>query len=353
MFNKNDDLPLFLHHGDMNTTYIINNNIIGIENSGGLEDNIPFGSYNCLLTMFNSSVLEQTLPDKLTPFFADQSILKVNSPLGVLISTFGPWAGTNVLDIKLAIDKDKEKPIVVQYLVYYIRTEFIKYPYEVALTPEEAFYIFSNLTVLGIFAHIPILKPEELNSLKKVVYHKYELKEFATGWERKLGQSGTTKVFEYPLAYLNYIKEQLLKNELDLYKLLRLGGITTLYLLAEFPPVKEFIIEITTQLDNPNLTLNQKIMFYTLLNEFKDYAREKYLSTDKDSIKYQLCRFFNSNKDKKHFCPYSNCIKNKSFVKIKKEVSKAFPTRGKPMATKTNRLLSFPSYNTENLNDEI
>jgi hypothetical protein len=326
MFNRNDDLPLFLHHGDMNTTYIINNNILGIENSGGLEENNPFGSYNCLLKIFNSSVLEQTLPDKLTPFFADQSILKVYSNLGVLISSFGgQWDDSDALDIKLAINKEKEKPIVVQYLVYYIKTEFIKYPYDVALTPEEAFYIFSNLTVLGILSHIPILKPEELNSLKKVVYHKYELKEFATGWERTLNQIGITKAFEYPLAYLNYIREQLLKNELDLYKLLQLGGITTLYLLAEFPPVKEFIIEITTQLDNPNLTLNQKIMFYTLLNEFRYYAQEKYLSTDKDSIKYQLCRFFNSNKDKKHFCPYSNCIKKQKLCKNKKRSFKSFP----------------------------
>lgn len=39
MINKNDNLPFFLHHGNANTTYIIDNKILGIHYASVDSDN--------------------------------------------------------------------------------------------------------------------------------------------------------------------------------------------------------------------------------------------------------------------------------------------------------------------------
>lgn len=118
---------------------------------------------------------------------------------------------------------------------------------------------------------------------------------------------------------------------------MRLGGVSPLYVLAEFPPVKQFIKEIITNLDDPNLTLNQKIMFHTLLNELgiKSY-QQNFHTYDKGSIEYHLSHFYNSSKIN-------------VFNQIEKEISKPFPRRGKSIPTDYREsMLSFPSYDGPN-----
>lgn len=220
------------------------------------------------------------------------------------------WSHNLAFDAEITINKEDEL-IVVDKAKYFVMKELVEYPFKISLSPQEAFYIFSNISVNGIRAYIDIIDSEQLESLQEVLSQRYDINRTVKREYAKYSEKGIKYAYGYIIAYLEYVKEQLLQKKIHPYEILRLGGAHTLSILAALPPIRNFILKTIENFKLPHFSHSQKIIFYCLLHTFKSPScdRESIIGEINHALKFS----------------YGGIVKH-----LEAEILKPFPTAGKP-----------------------
>ena len=250
-----DYLSLFLVAGKV-CVYVIDNELIYLNDSTDAFS-CPFKAYNLLLELFESGA-EQVFPEELRRFFENGS--KIGLDYCVLgAEDYHKFEYCIDFDLKV-INKKKE----VQLHNFEIRlphgqkkclqNKLIK------LSVSDAFFILANCAVNGCRMYLETYESLDIYNLLNQITNLDSFKELMNDIPENAKLS-----YQFALAYLLYIKNELEKETIKPEIILRLSGAYVLALLAKIEPVKNFLLQMLDQLKEIQiLTHNQKILYYTL-----------------------------------------------------------------------------------------
>ncbi len=278
MENNNDYIPLFLHIEEPIATFIIDNKLIGCQEWVGYERS-PDRAFSLLLQLFSNFDTQTEFPKCLHKYFLAKEIKKIERPDHCLIGTDFTFAMDSFacLELLARIDSKEEKSVILYNFAY----ENVPFSLDIELLPKDAFHIFANIcTNTRCVTYQNILLENKMWIFDKKLILKY------------LGSKNYTllPIDNFILDYIEYLRASILKNKLVVDDILKMSGNKLLVLLLNDKPVQKFIKKIIdiflSKYDN--LSLNQKVMYYTFLISINDI---------KPSLSPIVKEFFDENPD--------------------------------------------------------
>lgn len=283
-----DSLPLFLLHEDSIIVYVVDNQLLGC---------YPWSSYgyygaarslNLMLELFSSPLTHQAFPEQLHHHFQNTAPLPVHEVFDFVIGAKGYYGRPN-LDFRLTIDPSLPKSVSFHSFTL----EDLSFPFQISLTPEEAFLIFANHCVNSRIDDV-LFDPDTRTISRLRVFDMEEAKEKL---EAELSEIETNAILQHTdqakakkqrienahftynhrnalermnqfvFEYFDLMKESFLSEKILLPLLLRLNGVGLLTFFRSLPTVQQYFEEIFAQLltSYSKLSFNQKIMYFSLI----------------------------------------------------------------------------------------
>jgi len=279
-FDK-DYIPLVLERNDMLSAYIIDNVVLGFEETYSLGT-YPFRAYNLLLQLYNNHYTRKSIPKQFHEYFKNkQPILRTpyaNYLVGAVdqISQF-------IISLDMNISEDSKKPVKLENIFYSHKDNngknYSDYnTKQISLSGEEAFIIFANILTNArcdefdyFLSSNRLVEIENLDIVNEISAQKE--------WFTDLYGPSYLSLNEFAYEYLLYLKDKLLRNILSPYFIQHYSGSRLLVFLHYLKPIKDYFISIHKQLLESNqLSFNERLMYSIFLHMFK------YYNTDDEQI---------------------------------------------------------------------
>jgi len=274
---EENDLPLFLNCSDAIGVYVIANKILGMSFIG-YRPIINSFSFDLICKLANSTLTNTAIPTMILKKYRDFfAIYKTSFPCfigGIVIEDY--FCDCLVFKMR-TLDNFTTKNVVL-YNVALLDSRASNKMYinrledEIFLTAAEAFHLFANICLTG--SNIRIYEKDITNPffVRRSSYDLSIYKKNEDGSEN-FPPSFVIIIESFCEDYYNYLENQITQNKLSLDFLLRLNGQYVIaYYLKDYPIVQQFIREKINLLLHKydELTINQKITYFTLLLEAED-----------------------------------------------------------------------------------
>ncbi len=278
--NYDDNLPLFIN-GDKPAVYVVDNKLIGLSLEKEISSSYIF-TYN-LIGKISSNFLTKTFLPEDFPFLKHKENFlntKVFSPCiwgGIYVEDYH----NKCLTSKMRVVKRNGEIVVSLFDLVLLDSKQIRGMYvtnlqnSIYLSVKDAFILFANLCLTSKGLRINDKETrsfsDSIDSIRKRIEQNYNEK---TTDNAKLGKIWYA-VDLFCIDYYDYLTTQINLKNISPEKILQLSGqiVLTIY-LKKNPIIKEFIREKINLLINQydNLTLNQKIKYYTLFLSAEEYG---------------------------------------------------------------------------------
>lgn len=251
-------LPLFIHQEEPLLIYVVNNKLLRFQEYGGYNRSFTRAFY-FLYLMNNNPKVNFVIPNKLYEYLKEDS--KVHSILGYPLIGELDYSIYN-LSLELKITTNEKFPTILQN----IKHHNTMLDDQIGLSARDAFILFSNISTNARCDWFrKILRQEGILELKISFLKKALRNEIDNDNIENNRKMVTSNAYSFMLDYLDYLKEQLQKNNISLECILKLSGARVLAFLAEFEPRIVPICSILDTLSNQsNLHINEKIVYYSL-----------------------------------------------------------------------------------------
>ncbi len=260
------NLPLFVHSKDPVDICVIDNRILGFEYAGTMA---MYGgrAFEVLSNLIKYDVGKHTIPNELHKYLIEEVKYKRQFEGDPCLS--GCYADGMIiyfrcLELNLEISGDSSFPVIFKN----IRFEEKPLDVELRLSPEDAFFILSNLCVEGSFAH-QFMVVDFLSKEERFRQYDQYIEELVEKRALQHDASRDRRV-RFSIEYYYYIRDRIIEKTLQPIDVLRTGGIRTLCLLQNIPSVSKFIDKtIDKMISYHELTVSEKLMFYTLIKSWE------------------------------------------------------------------------------------
>ncbi|MHA1186242.1 MAG: hypothetical protein ACTSXA_04625 [Candidatus Heimdallarchaeota archaeon] len=251
-------MPIFWFQEQPIEIYVINNKILGAyTGSGSFNNGSSSKAFHLLNKLFNNPHTKKDLPESLGLYFKEskvQDIKPASSLYAYLLGWHDPHMRSEFLNIDIEIQKAQEKSVLLKDFTFNNMPMDLQIP----LTSREAFILLANICTSKMTDHFyGIVSDDDFD------WNSYR---FSEDFEKELWLK------EFVLAYLKFIRKQIVMEKITPLELLRLSGAPVLALLIKGTEVvKKFLFQILVELKKlEELSFNRQIMYFTLLEIWKD-----------------------------------------------------------------------------------
>jgi len=269
-------LPIFWFQAQPIEIYVVNNKLLGAyTGSGSFNNGYSTRAFHILSKLFNHPHTKKDLPESLGLYFKESKVfgIKPVSPLYVyLLGWEDPYMRSEYMDLDIEIQEEQEKSVLLKDFTFNSMPMDLRIP----LTSLEAFILFANICSSKMIDHFSgIIYDNDFD------WNSYR---FSEDFEKELW------IKEFVLAYLKFIRKQLLEEKITPLEILRLSGAPVVSLLVKGTElVEKFIVQILEELKElDGLSFNRQIMYLTLL----EICRDKFCYDNKEIKVFDLINDF-------------------------------------------------------------
>ncbi len=262
-----DFIPLILERSSAITTYILNNELLGSEQTYNLGTH-PYKAFELLTTLYNNEHTRKAIPKRFHQYLSfGRDNLKTYKSY--------PLVGEGcsyVIQFDLITEKQSKKPVLLKN-INYLHSSEKKLGISIRITGEEAFMIFANILTNALcdnFDHF--LKDnwlrdfEQLDIRAEILESIQRMEQMENVEQRKryleLWGYSYLSMNEFALEYLKYIKENILSKQFTPYFIQHFSGSRVLVFLGYLQPVRDYFIEINKKLLYPEKLSKNEIRLY-------------------------------------------------------------------------------------------
>ncbi|HUT82150.1 MAG TPA: hypothetical protein VMZ29_13190 [Candidatus Bathyarchaeia archaeon] len=273
---KNDSLPLFIHGFDPFRVWVVKDKIITCGEYWDLNLS-RLVAFSFLCDLYRNRKCRNSIPKEFHEILQESINNEyVCTHFPCIMGQFDLEGRTQCLAMKMGI-YENDKDIFIKFydflVIDCVSCVFSKeFPYltqedEIYLSVEEAFFLLANICSSLVNMHLYYTNKRKSFDLE------YIQGKLAARYKKNLNRKGNPEnggmylTDSFTALYCQYLLEQFANKNLSPKTILRLSGAGVLMYLTDSPSVQVFFREIFHELQTnfTNLTRNQKIQFYTLL----------------------------------------------------------------------------------------
>lgn len=251
------DLPLFIHQEEPLLVYVVNNRLLVFQEHI-FYDRYFTQAYYFLYEMNKNEKMAQNIPKELKKYLRKE--------LGLEKIVGDPLIGTEEyawnLTMTIEIQEKKKEPIVLKN----IKMKEKEIEGEVRVTGKEGFYLFANITTNALCDWFERILHEE----GREKFDKELLKNKTSERIKNIELDAEIKeimrnAFYFMIEYIDLLKKKIQQREVTVEEIVRLSGARVIAFLAEIEPELIPITEKVNKLSEKEITPNEKLMYYTLI----------------------------------------------------------------------------------------
>ncbi len=272
-------IPLFVHHADPITVYIIDNHIISF-GEFWLDDFLPYRSYMCLYELFTAELSREAFPKQFHKYFLNEPSFIFEHPC--LAGNVGD-AWNNCLRLNLTFNENISPSIQLEDFTITQDTDCRLISKEidhiVQLSAKDSFILFSNICATAAYNRVRFLFETKDGFDYKLVTQLLEAEDFDYfNLKKNKYDLSLNSMYQYILYYLEYIRELLVQQKITPAKILAHSGAGVLAILANVGVVQEYIDTIINELENnySNISSTEKIVYYSLFVLIQHFTPKQY-----------------------------------------------------------------------------
>jgi len=273
-FDK-DYIPLFISINDRINSMIIDNTLLGCSKQISSCNHYPYRAFSLIMQLFRNELTREVFPKQIH----DLLDVDFNIPNWFFRDMLVGEEDQNYyhygLKLDMSITEDSPTSIIINNFQYNNGYEFFPLNREITLTPQQAFFTFSNILLNDrcfIFDYA-YRTPQDLLKISLENFSK-EILRFDSWRLNRYGKA--YKILNlYSFAYLKYFIMELQNNNLKPASLLHYSGARLLGYLRHLPSIDMYLLDVINLLKdqvNPP-PLNSQVLYFTLLYNAVNYSK--------------------------------------------------------------------------------